>query len=167
VQTPPAPAAPATLAPPPPPAAPASQPAGVREAWTTDFAAAQAEAAGSKKRLLVLFTGSDWCPPCMRFEAEVAHAPDFLNLAQTSFVLVKLDYPRNAPQSPAIRARNEELRRRYGVNSYPSLLVIDADGGKSLRVQSNKPRQADGLVDFWVQAVDEARRAKDKKSSWF
>lgn len=134
--------------------------------WRTDFVAAQAEAAASKRRLLVLFTGSDWCPPCMRFEADVAHAPDFLNLATTSFVLVKLDYPRSAPQSPALRARNEALREKYQVESYPSLLVISADGTKSSVVDTRKSRPADGLVDFYVQAVDEARRGKEKSSFW-
>lgn len=132
----------------------------------TDFAAAQAEATASKRRLLVLFTGSDWCPPCMKFEANVAHAPEFLNLATTAFVLVKLDYPRNTPQSPAIRQRNEALLRQYGVNSYPTLMVISADGTKSTRVDTRSSRQADGIVDFYTQAVDEARRGKEKSSLW-
>ncbi len=153
----PAPPAPRSVA----PAAPAS-----REVWFTDFAAAQAEAAGSKRRLLVLFTGSDWCPPCMEFEAKVAHAPEFLNLASTAFVLVKLDYPRSTPQAPAVQARNEKLRVNYGVNSYPSLLVISADGTKSALVDTRRSRPADNVVDFYVQAVDEARRAKEKSGFW-
>lgn len=147
-------------------AAPAPARGVAREAWTTDFAAAQAEATASKRRLLVLFTGSDWCPPCKRFEAEVAHAPEFLNLATTSFVLVKLDYPRNTPQSPAIRTRNEALLRKYGVDSYPTLMVISADGEKSARVDTRSSRQADSMADFYTQAVDEARRSKEKASFW-
>jgi thiol-disulfide isomerase/thioredoxin len=174
----PVPAAPAPAkaapqsAPPPAPAKPAPAPAKAptaalsREAWLTDFAAAQAEATATKRRLLVLFTGSDWCPPCIEFEASVAHADDFLNVTRPAFVLVKLDYPRTAPQAPAVRARNEELRQRYGVASYPSLLVISSDGTKSARVDTRKGRQADGIVDYYVQAVDEARNAKDKSSFW-
>jgi thiol-disulfide isomerase/thioredoxin len=163
--------APAPVKPPPPPRAAAPSPAAARSAaremWTTDFAAAQAEATAHNRRLLVLFTGSDWCPPCMQFESSVAHAPDFLNLTQTSFVLVKLDYPRKTPQSPEIRARNEALLKRYGVNAFPSMLIIDADGQKSVRVDSTRTRQAASIVDYWVQAVDEARREKGKSSSWF
>jgi hypothetical protein len=158
-----------TLAnPPAPPVATAAftKPAAPREAWTTDFAAAQAEAEKSKRRLLVLFTGSDWCPACMQFEANVAHADDFLNVTRAAFVLVKLDFPRGGSQSAAERSRNEELRRHYGVNSYPSLLVISADGAKSARVETGRPRQASDIVDFYVQAVDEARRAKEKSSLW-
>lgn len=174
------PAAPAASAPtmsvPTPAAAPAAVPAQAvpmpvaapkpAEDWLTDFSAAQKLAAERKRRLLVLFTGSDWCPPCMQFEANVAHAPEFLNLANTSFVLVKLDYPRTTPQSPALRARNEELRRQYGVNSFPSLLVISADGTKSARVDTARGRPASGIVDYYVQALDEARREKEKSSFW-
>lgn len=142
-----------------PSAAPRPVRAVAREEWLTDFATAQAEAVSSNRRLLVLFTGSDWCPPCMQFEAEVAHAPDFLNLARPAFVLVKLDYPRKTPQEPAVRARNEELRKQYGVKAYPTLLVISADGAKSSRVDTARPRRATGMVDYFVQAVDETRRA--------
>jgi hypothetical protein len=139
---------------------------GPRDVWFTDFAAAQAEAVASKRRLLVLFTGSDWCPACIEFEANVAHAEDILNVTRAAFVLVRLDYPHDAPQSPALRAQNEELRTRYGVGSYPSLLVISADGAKSSRVNNEISRPADGALDYYVQAVDEARRAKPKSSFW-
>jgi thiol-disulfide isomerase/thioredoxin len=134
--------------------------------WLTDFSAAQKLASEHKRRLLVLFTGSDWCPPCMQFEANVAHAPEFLGLANTAFVLVKLDFPRNTPQDAAVRERNEELRHRYGVNAYPSLLVISADGTKSAHVDTRRGREASGIVDYYVQAIDEARRAKEKSPLW-
>jgi thiol-disulfide isomerase/thioredoxin len=159
-------AAPAQANVPRPTPTPVRSSASSRDVWRTDFAAAQAEATESKRRLLVLFTGSDWCPPCIQFEGTVAHAPAFLKATEPAFVLVKLDYPRNTPQPAALRARNEELLKRYGVNSYPSLLVISADGSKSARVDTHKPRQARDLVDLFVQAVDEARLAKEKSSFW-
>ncbi|MEO7412347.1 MAG: thioredoxin family protein [Opitutaceae bacterium] len=144
----------------------APQAAAARDVWFTDFTAAQAEAAATNRRLLVLFTGTDWCPPCIEFEANVAHAKEFLSNARPDFVLVKLDYPRNTPQPPALRARNDQLARRYGIASYPSLLVITADGAKSSRVDTTRRRKADGVVDYYVQAVDEARRPKAKSSFW-
>src|ERR1051326_1090377 len=134
------------------------------EAWFTDFSAAQAEAEKSRRRLLVLFTGSDWCPACMEFEANVAHADDFLNVTRPAFVLVKLDFPRNASQPAALRARNEELRRKYGVGSYPSLYVMSADGAKSARVETSKPRQASDIVDFYRS--EERRVGKECRSRW-
>ena len=36
--------------------------------WMTDFAAAQKLAKETKKPMLVDFTGSDWCPWCIRLD---------------------------------------------------------------------------------------------------
>lgn len=161
----PAAATPVPIASPPTPAPPDSARA-QREVWFTDFAAAQKEAEASKRRMLVLFTGTDWCAPCIQFEASVAHAPRFLSVASAAFVLVKLDYLRNTPQPAAKSARLEQLRERYGINSYPSLLVISADGKKSSRVDTIRRRSAEDMVEYFVQAVEEARVAKEKSSFW-
>jgi thiol-disulfide isomerase/thioredoxin len=157
----PAPASVVTAAAPPPPAAPA------RDVWLTSYAEAQAEAAASKRRILALFTGSDWCPACMDFEQNVAHHPDFLATTHASFVLLKLDYPRAGGQPPELRATNEELRKRYHITAYPSLFILSADGATSVRVVNNVSRQADDAADYYVQAVDEARRAKPSEKSWW
>lgn len=100
----------------PAPAARVETPAAAPD-WLTDFEAAKAEAAAKKKRILALFTGSDWCPACMDFEAGVAHNADFLRVTQVSFVLLKLDYPRNTPQPPALQRQNAALLRQYGRSS--------------------------------------------------
>ncbi|MGI9518063.1 MAG: hypothetical protein ACR2NP_13500, partial [Pirellulaceae bacterium] len=34
------------------------------DAWSTDATAAAEQAAEEKRDMLLLFTGSDWCPPC-------------------------------------------------------------------------------------------------------
>ena len=136
--------------------------------WLTNFEAAKAEATAKHKRILALFTGSDWCPACMKFEGEVAHNADFLRVTQISFVLLKLDYPENTPQPEALRVQNEPLRRRYGISYYPTLLVMSADGEKTLRVDNRRERPAADYADYFVQAVDEARKDFDQpKSSWW
>ena len=64
------------------------------EGWITDMDAAKKQAAEQKKDLMIEFTGSDWCPPCMQLRANVFSKPDFQKEAQKNFVLVELDYPR-------------------------------------------------------------------------
>ena len=148
--------------------APAPTPSPVaRDAWFTDYGAAQAEATATKRRILALFTGSDWCPGCIAFENQVAHHPDFLATTQASFVLLKLDYPQSHPLPPALKAQNDELRKRYAIHSYPTLLILSPDGATSVAVDTSHPRKADDLTDFFVQAVDEARRAKPEDRKWW
>jgi hypothetical protein len=160
----PAPATPAPVA----AAAPRAVEAPARDVWLTSYAEAQAEAAASKRRVLALFTGSDWCPACIEFEQNVAHHPDFLATTHASFVLLKLDYPRSHGQPAELRAANEELRRRYGITAYPTLLILSADGATSVRVDNTVSRQADDAADYYVQAVDDARREKPSaKKGWW
>lgn len=157
-----APAAPIAAA-----AAPPPSPAPGEDVWLTSFPEAQARAAASNRRVLALFTGSDWCPACTEFEANVAHHPDFLATTRASFVLLKLDYPRSHAQPPQIRAANEELRMRYRITAHPTLMILSADGATSVRVDNTVARKADDVTDYYVQAVDDARREKPSEKKWW
>jgi hypothetical protein len=167
-----APALPLAVPTPTPAAQAAPSPAVVRPAaapqdvWYTDYAAARAEATASRRRILALFTGSDWCPGCIKFEEEVAHHPDFLATTRASFVLLKLDFPQMHGQPPELKAQNEALRGRYGIRVFPTLMILSADGSTSVKVDTS-PRPAEDLTDFFVQAVDDARRGKSQKSGWW
>lgn len=97
-------------------------------AWTEDYEAAVAQARRENKPLLLDFTGSDWCVWCHRLEAEVFSQPAFKNGAPQKYVLVKLDFPRAKPQTEAVRRRNQDLAARYGVEGYPTILLVDAQG---------------------------------------
>ena len=98
------------------------------EGWLTDMDAAKKEAAGQKKDLMIEFTGSDWCPPCMQLRANVFSKPDFQKDAQKNFVLVELDYPRGKEQSKEMKAANDKLARQYGVQGFPTIVFADASG---------------------------------------
>jgi thiol-disulfide isomerase/thioredoxin len=62
--------------------------------WHSDYAAALAQAGREKKLVLLNFTGSDWCPPCKRLEADVFSRPEFRAYAAKNLVFVKIDFPR-------------------------------------------------------------------------
>src|ERR671939_312038 len=77
--------------------------------WKTDFAQAKAAAAESKRFILLDFTGSDWCPWCVRMDKEVLERPAFADFAAKHLVLVKLDFPRSKLQPAAEKIQNEQL----------------------------------------------------------
>ncbi len=139
--------------------------------WLTDFDAAKAQGGAHNKRLLVLFTGTDWCPPCQRFQNEVSGNEDFLRIFSPAFVFLKVDWLRNRPQPASEAEQVNALRREYGIASYPTLLVLAADGTMLMRVDTRKKREASSLADFYIQAVDEARHATRDgtpvKSGWW
>lgn len=96
--------------------------------WLTDLDAAKAQGVKENKPVLVDFTGSDWCPPCKALHKNVFESAEFATAAQ-KYVLVELDYPRTKPQDPALKAKNAELSKQFGITGFPTVLLIDAKTG--------------------------------------
>lgn len=98
------------------------------DAWMTDFEAAQSKAAAEQKPLLLEFTGSDWCPPCMMLNKEVFSQEIFLQYAADALILVKLDFPRKKELSAELKAQNEALATKYGIRGFPTILILSPEG---------------------------------------
>ena len=97
--------------------------------WMTDFEAAKAKAKKEGKAILVDFTGSDWCGWCVRLRSTILDTPAFQEYAKDKFVLLEVDIPRNVNKIGAEQhARNRKMAAEYGISSYPTILVLDADG---------------------------------------
>ncbi|HWA28291.1 MAG TPA: thioredoxin family protein [Lacunisphaera sp.] len=151
--TPPTPASPAPTTVPAPKARPAPT-----ATWFTDIAEAQSTAAREKKLILALFTGSDWCPPCQQFEAEVAHDEQFAGIFSGSFVFFKSDWLRNTPQPEAVRDEVGRLKRKYWIQVYPTLLVLNAEGEKLTKVEWTTVQEG-SFKEAMIEAIDTARKA--------
>lgn len=97
--------------------------------WKTDFEAAKTQAKNEKKMLLVDFTGSDWCPWCIRLKNEVFNLDPFKNEAPKQFVLVEVDIPNDKSKlSKETQEQNAKLVEQYKVQGYPTILLMDAEG---------------------------------------
>lgn len=94
--------------------------------WVEDADEAVRQAAAGKRDMLLLFTGSDWCPPCQKLEQETLSQADFLRQAEKDWLLVKLDFPRARELPPAIAQANERWRSHFGVGGFPTIVVTDS-----------------------------------------
>jgi len=99
--------------------------------WMTDVPKALAKAKTEKKKVLLHFTGSDWCPPCKALHANVLTTKEFEDYANKNFVLVELDFPRTKEQPAALKKANADLAKKYNLEGYPTSIVLDADGKAS------------------------------------
>ena len=97
------------------------------DAWTEDIAAAIKTAEKEDKDLLLLYTGSDWCPPCKKLEADILSQEEFLEDAGSKYVLVKFDFPQSSEQSEELVTQNQEWLKKYGIDGYPTIVLIDSD----------------------------------------
>jgi len=95
--------------------------------WITDFGQAASYAKNSGLPILLYFTGSDWCPPCIRLKDEVFSKQEFKDYAKESLILLELDFPRDKPQSNEMREANATLRDRFKVTGYPTVILMDGN----------------------------------------
>lgn len=141
------------------PASPTSvkKPEAVVDFWLTDFAEAQREAVRRHSRILALFTGSDWSPASKQFHDDVELHPDFVNSFTGNFIFLRLDFATRAPIPAETREQNNWLRDRYGVTTYPSLLVLSPSGTVVAVVDLTKEQPGDNYRARVIAAVREVR----------
>ena len=96
--------------------------------WMNDLEAAKARAAAENKAVLVDFTGSDWCGWCIRLRQQVLDTPAFEAYAKDKFVLMEVDVPQNPKFDKNLLARNQKLCEQYGVEGFPTILVLNPKG---------------------------------------
>jgi len=101
--------------------------------WQTNYKAALKEAATSHKPILADFTGSDWCGWCIKLDKDTFSKPEFAKFASEKLVLLEVDFPQGKEQSAAVKKQNEELQQKFGVEGYPTLVLIDENGKEIAR----------------------------------
>ena len=98
--------------------------------WMTDFAAAKEKAKAENKQVLMNFTGSDWCPWCIKLDKEVLSSPEFNAYAEKNLVLVIVDFPNEKRIKSSVEKQNKALKETYNVGGFPTVLVVDDEGKK-------------------------------------
>ena len=93
--------------------------------WLTSIEEGVKQAKKEHKHVLVEFTGSDWCPPCIMMHKKVFSKNSFVKGAQKNFVLVVLDIPN---KDKALRKKNDAVMKKYKVRGVPTVILMDADG---------------------------------------
>ena len=98
--------------------------------WLTDAAKAQTQAKAEKKLVMLDFTGSDWCGWCIKLHKEVFSQPEFVEYASKNIVAVEVDFPSKKKLSAEQQKANDALAKKYSIQGYPTLIILDADGKK-------------------------------------
>lgn len=99
--------------------------ANAADGWMTDIDAALAKAKESKKSVMVEFTGSDWCPPCIMMGKEVFSKKEFVEKASKKFILVKIDIPN---KDPKLKEQNSKVLEKYKVQGVPTVVLLNPEG---------------------------------------
>lgn len=99
--------------------------------WQNNFELAKQTATTEHKYILLNFSGSDWCGPCIKMHKEIFESDVFSKFADEQLVMVNADFPRQKKnQLPAAQQKlNDALADRYNTTgSFPLTLLLSADG---------------------------------------
>jgi thioredoxin-related protein len=120
--------------------------------WLTDFSEAQQEALQGKKMILLNFSGSDWCGPCIRLKNEIFSSGVFNNYAAEHLVLVNADFPRlkkNQLSKTQIE-QNEALADKFNKDGkFPFTILLDQNG-KVLKEWDGLPKES---AELFVEEI--------------
>jgi len=98
--------------------------------WQDSYTDALELAKSKEKPLIVVFSGSDWCGPCIRMKKKVLDSEEFSEHAKENYVLYNADFPKKKQNqlSPELSAANRSLAERYNPEGYfPLIVVLDKD----------------------------------------
>jgi protein disulfide-isomerase len=101
---------------------------GVKPGWLSDYKKALETARSEKKAVLLDFTGSDWCGWCIKLRKEVFETAEFSKYSSNNCVLVEIDFPNGKPQSDELQKQNHELQEQFGIEGFPTIVVLNSDG---------------------------------------
>lgn len=101
--------------------------------WEVSIEEARERAAAEEKELLYFFAGSDWCSWCERLIGEVFSRELFRSFESSYVVPVLIDFPRQRAISEELRRRNLELQEEFGIEAYPTVVILTPQGEEKFR----------------------------------
>jgi thioredoxin-related protein len=99
--------------------------------WETNFDIAKKLASEKGLNIVLVFSGSDWCAPCMKLEKTIWESRDFIDDSEKHFVLLRADFPKKKANSLSKeqQEQNEQLAETYNKQGlFPLVAVLDRNG---------------------------------------
>lgn len=104
---------------------------GYSQEWKSNLEEAKKEATEQNKKILLVFSGSDWCAPCIKLDKNVWQSEAFKKESQKCWILIKADFPKKKANllSPELTANNDKLAEKYNKEgNFPFVILLDKTG---------------------------------------
>ncbi|MBN8566839.1 MAG: thioredoxin family protein [Flavobacteriales bacterium] len=106
----------------------------IAQNWQTNFEEAKILDQKENKNIVLVFSGSDWCAPCMKLEKNIWMSPEFQTETQNSWIIYKADFPKKKANqlSAELTEQNKKLAEKYNKDGSFPLVVLLTPSGKVL-----------------------------------
>lgn len=104
---------------------------GFSQDWKYNFEEAKELAKQQDKNIILIFSGSDWCAPCIKLEKNIWQSEVFQNESAENWILVKANFPRKKANqlSEEQSNHNRNLAEKYNIEgSFPLVVLLDNTG---------------------------------------
>ena len=104
---------------------------GFAQHWSTSIEEAKDKATAENKTIVLVFSGSDWCAPCIKLDKNVWQSEEFKAYAAEKLVLVRADFPKKKGNAlpEDIKNENSALAEKYNKDGFfPLVVVLDKTG---------------------------------------
>lgn len=96
--------------------------------WQSNFEAAKTLALKENKNILLVFSRSDWCAPCIKLENIVWKSEAFKSESEKNWVIYKADFPKKKANqlTSELMESNNRLAEKYNRNgNFPLVVLLD------------------------------------------
>lgn len=125
--------------------------------WHYNLEEAKQLAKKEHRHILLNFSGSDWCGPCIRMHKEMFETEVFKKMSDKDLVLLNADFPRMKKNqlSPKQQELNNAIADKYNAKgSFPFTVLLD-ENGKVLKEWDGFPKEKlDEFVEEIKNAID-------------
>lgn len=127
--------------------------------WPTNMQNAQVQAKAEKKKILLNFSGSDWCGPCIKLKKNIFESETFKTYSDKNLVLVHADFPRKKKNqlSKEQTVLNEKMAELYNQEGKFPLTVLLDENGKVIKTWDGYPNST---IDAFIQDIHAATKGK-------
>lgn len=99
--------------------------------WKYNFEEAKKIASEEGKNIIIVFSGSDWCAPCIKLDKNIWQSEVFQKEASKEWIIVRADFPRKNANtlSKEQTEHNRMLADKFNQEgSFPLVVILDKNG---------------------------------------
>ena len=99
--------------------------------WETSIDVAKSKAGQEGKNIVLTFSGSDWCIPCIKLEKNIWESAEFIEYSKAHLILLRADFPKKKANAlpKEQQEQNDKLAEIYNKQGlFPFVLVLDKKG---------------------------------------
>ena len=104
------------------------------------------------KNTLLVFTGSDWCKPCIALKRNILETATFQAFSQEKLIVYNADFPYKKKNKLARSHQeyNDSLAAKYNPKGiFPAVILIDQNGQALAQIDYKKG----STVDDFIQSI--------------